>query len=248
MPPKKSEDKSAVQTLESLIAANPALAHVLAMHPCHFHVAVLQGWNPASLNAVARHWVTSHESGRLTPVEGLAGCKTCEGYTVVDLGAASTPGDRSAAMEYVREISKLRHATRGTHLVLVYDMHLVSSRCFMDLQHVRLVGTTCRSHALSDGLRSQAVMIRVRTDFSVPPKLSSLARVATAGGLCVPGARKYSHEALKACLDPAMSYRALIESSGWDQVDAAADLEWTSLQVTRPVHALELLALRVQAL
>ena len=30
--------------------------------------------------------------------------------------------------------------------------------------------------------------------------------------------------------------------------DDAAHLEWTSLQVTRPVHALELLALRMQAL
>ena len=149
MPPKKAEPKPAVQTLDELLAANADLAYVFSMHPGEFQIAVLQGWNPASLNAIARHWVTSHESGRLAPVEGVAGCKTCEGYTVVDLGAASTPGDRSGAMEYVREISKLRHATRGTHLVLVYDMHLVSSRCFMDLRHVRLVGTTCRPHALA---------------------------------------------------------------------------------------------------
>lgn len=240
----KKAVSDAHMTIDEVIADNPTFAKFLEMPPTEFPIVIIHGYNPAALNIAARHWITTHNPGRrLTPVDSAPGCKTCEAYTVVDLAAASTPGDRAVAMNYVREVSRQRHATRTYHLFLVYDMHLAHSRCFQGLAYARVLATTCRAHALSDTLRSHAVFLRLRTRFAVPPRLVSLAEASVAGD-CVQAARKYSHEALKACLDPGMAYAALVEASHETAVhDIAAQLEHVSLHLTRPVHALELMAM-----
>lgn len=251
MDPKKTASSKKAPTepdarlkVQDVLDDNPSLAVYMQTDPVHFPIVILHGYNPAALNAVARHWISSHHPDkRLTPVDGVPGCKTCEAFTVVDLAAASTPGDRAVAMAYVRDVSRQRHATRTYHSFLIYDMHLSHSRCFQGLAYARVLATTCRVHALSDTLRSHAVFMRIRTPVVVPPRLVSLADAAVAGD-CVQAARKYSHEALKACLDPGMAYAALVESATVKGIDdIAASLEHMSLHLTRPVHALELMAL-----
>jgi hypothetical protein len=249
MEPKKaaSSKKAGVDArldVHDVLADNPIFASYVKTDPAFFPIVILHGYNPAALNAVARHWIQTHNPGkRLTAVDGVPGCKTCEAFTVVDLAAASTPGDRAVAMAYVREVSRQRHATRTYHSFLIYDMHLSHSRCFQGLGFARVLATTCRAHALSDTLRSQAVFMRIRTPVAVPPRLVGLADAAVAGD-CVQAARKYSHEALKACLDPGMAYAALVDSGVVKGIDdVAASLEHMSLHLTRPVHALELMAL-----
>lgn len=229
--------------LQAVLAANERLKDTLEISPKSFPVVVLHGANPAELNALARHWMSKHNASakRLVPVESVPCCKTCEAYTVIDLAAASTPGERTSAMLYLRDITKLRHATRVYHSFLVYNMHLATSRSFMGLKYARVLGTTNRPQSLSDTLRSQCAFVRVRTVIGVPRNLAALARTAIASD-CIEGARRYSHEALKACLDPASAYLALVEQTQGMEEDAAR-LEHLSLHLTRPVHALELMAL-----
>lgn len=270
--PRKPRATKAARAPDGALTNNPELAELVGrVDPSEFPIVVLQGCDPATINAAARHWMHSRlpdGARRLTPVDGVPGCKTCAAYTVVDLAAASTPGDRALAMAYVRNVSKLRHAVRTYHSFLVYDMHLVNSRCFLGLNFARVLGTTCRPQALSESLRSHAVVVRVRcAPRAAPPRLRALAAAAIAGD-CVASARKYAHEALKTCLDPGLAFAALVESAevaGTPStvarrlgssltispspsgrlalIAAAARLEHLSLQVSRPVHALELMAI-----
>ncbi len=228
--------------LQDVLAANPAFPPAAA--PSDFPIAVVVGAHEAALNAAARHWIGVRRTclRSLRPVEGVPGCKTCEAYTVIDLAASSTPGDRAAAMAYMRDVSTLPHVTRTYHSFLVYDMHLVHSRCFLNLRYVRVLGTTSRPAALCERLRSHCAFVRLRTSCSVPARLGQLASAAVVGD-CVASARRYAHEALKTCLDPALAYRALLEASTDGRESDAARLEHLSLKLTRPVHALELMAL-----
>lgn len=207
---------------------------------------VLHGWNSAIVNAVARRWMEAvHPGARMTSVADLTAVRTSVQYTVIDLAAASTPAERSAAMAYMREVATLQHAVSMYHMFLVYDMHLVNSRSFQNLRYARIVGTTTRSGYVADSLMSSAFWIRVRCPMTVPDQLYKLAEAAIAGD-SVPAARKYSHEALKTCLDPSMAYLALLEAGGelgCDVVAELANIEHLSHLITRPVHALELAAL-----
>lgn len=238
--------------MQRVLAANPEWASVLRRHPSGMPLTVAHGASAGDVNALARHWVSAHEPGRLTPVPGVPCCHTSEGYTVVDLSAAATAAERAACAAYVRELGRSKHATRGAHLVLVYDMHLAGPRAFLDPGHVRLVGTTCRLHTLPGALLSGANLLRVRCpEAPVAPALAALAKRAMCSGACVQAARRYAHEAAKACLDPAAPYRALLGLSrpadAGPLSERAARMEHAALGITRPVHALELFALWAQS-
>lgn len=218
--------------------------------PVFFPLSVLHGWNSAIVNATARRWMNAgRQVVRMMPVAGLTSVRTSVQYTAIDLAAASTPAERSAAMAYMREVATLPHAMSKYHMFLVYDMHLVNSRCFQNLRYARIVGTTSRPGSVSEALMSSAFKIRVRCPMIVPHQLSKLAEAAIAGD-SVPAARKYAHEALKTCLDPSMAYLALIDAATvCDHVKIAelADIEHMSHLITRPVHSLELAALMVSS-
>jgi hypothetical protein len=219
--------------------------------PVFFPLSVLQGWNSSIVNAAARSWINAGRPGaRMTPVTGLTAVRTSVQYTVIDLAAASTPAERSAAMAYVREVATLPHAMTKYHMFLVYEMHLVNSRCFQNLRYARIVGTTSRPGCVSGELMSSAFRVRVRCPLVVPHQLSKLAEAAIAGD-SVPAARKYAHEALKTCLDPSMAYLALLDAAAGeldhDTICELAEVEHTSHLITRPVHALELAALLVSS-
>lgn len=216
------------------------------LDPSCFALTIIQGWSSAQINAVARRWVTTHRPGaRMCAVEGHAAVRTCVQYTVIDLSAASTPSERSAAMAYMREGAMLQHASTRFHMFLVYDMHLVNSRSFQNLRYARVVGTTTRPGAISEAVMSAAFRVRVRCPLVVPHKLAKLAEEAVLGD-CVAAARKYSHEALKTCLDPHMAYLALLEARpGCSDIAKIAEVEHLSHLITRPAHALELAALIV---
>lgn len=149
-------------------------------------------------------------------------------------------------MAYMREVATLQHAMTKYHMFLVYEMHLVNSRCFQNLRYARIVGTTSRPGCVSEALISSAFRVRVRCPIVVPHQLSKLAEAAIAGD-SVPAARKFAHEALKTCLDPSMAYLALLDAGICDRdtIVALADVEHLSHLITRPVHALELAALMV---
>jgi hypothetical protein len=219
-----------------------------SVHPKTFPLVILHGWNSAVLNERARAWLTQHEPGaRLRPVAGLTGCKTSAAYTVVDLASSSTPAERASAMAYVREVGKLQHATLVHHMFLVYDMHLVNSRCFQNLGFSRVLGTTSKVGALSASIHSSAVFVRVAGAVEVPAQMTSLAQAAVAGQ-CVLAARKFAHEALKTCLEPHAAFLALMEAAApvdRETVRELADIEHVSHLVTRPAHAIELAALLV---
>lgn len=229
------------------MATDDCLANV---HPVLFPLTVLQGWNSAVVNASARRWMNAGRPvARMTPVAGLTAVRTSVQYTVIDLAAASTPAERSAAMAYMREVATMQHATSKYHMFLVYDMHLVNSRCFQNLRYARIVGTTSRPGSVSEALISSAFKVRVRCPMIVPHQLSKLAEAAIAGD-SVPAARKYAHEALKTCLDPGMAYLALLDAAmvgDHDTIAALVDVEHLSHLITRPVHALELAALLVSS-
>jgi hypothetical protein len=216
--------------------------------PVCFMLSVLHGWNSAIVNAAARSWMNSGRLGaRMTPVPGLTAVRTSVQYTVIDLAAAGTPAERTAAMVYMREVATLQHAVLKYHMFLVYDMHLVNTRCFQNLRYARIVGTTTRPGCLSEALMSSAFRIRVRCPMIVPHQLSRLAEAAIAGD-SVPAARKFSHEALKTCLDPNMAYLALLDAApDFGDISELAEVEHLSHLVTRPVHALELAALMVSS-
>jgi hypothetical protein len=223
---------------------------LIRVDPICFALSVLQGWNPAVVNAAARRWMNAGRPvARMTPVAGLTAVRTSVQYTVIDLAAASTPAERSAAMAYMRDVATIQHATSKYHMFLVYEMHLVNSRCFQNLRYARIVGTTSRPGSVSEALMSSAFKIRVRCPIVVPHQLSKLAEAAIAGD-SVPAARKFSHEALKTCLDPGMAYLALIDAAevaDHDSIATLADVEHLSHLITRPVHALELAALTLSS-
>ena len=212
--------------------------------PRSFELAIMHGWNSAVVNRAARRWLEAHEPGaHFSQVPGVVGAKTSAAYTVIDLSAPSTPAERSAAMAYMREVSRLQHATRTHHMFLVYDMHLVSPRSFLNLGYARVLATTSRCDAVNDTVRSTAVFLRVPCQLVVPPVLANMAKSAVAGQ-CVAAARKYSHESLKTCLDPNMAYLALLEAVGGMGIEELAETEHVSHLVTRPAHALELAAIQ----
>jgi hypothetical protein len=221
------------------------------LDPICFALTVVQGWNSAAINAVARRWMNAAYPGaRMTPVAGLTAVKTSVQYTVVDLAAASTPAERSGAMAYMREVAALPHAVSKFHMFLVYDMHLVNSRCFQNMRYARVVGTTSRPGSVSEALMSSAFRVRVRCPLIVPHQMAKLAEAAVVGE-CVAAARKFSHEALKTCLDPHMAFLALVDASqdvlDHDKIAELAEIEHVSHLITRPVHALELAALLVSS-
>lgn len=212
------------------------------VHPNSFEMSILHGWNAAVVNRAARHWVDSHEPGaRLSAVAAVPGCSTSARFTVIDLSAVGTPSDRVAAMIYMRDVCRQQHAVTRWHLFLVYDMHLVSSRSFLNMPWARIVGTTSRMDALSSTIRSAAVFIRVRCEVTVPAAIESLVAAAAAGG-CVAAARKFAHEAIKTCVDAHITYAALLAARP-DAADDLADIEHMAHLITRPVHALELAAI-----
>lgn len=219
-----------------------------SLDPICFTLSVFNGWNSAIVNASARRWMNAaRPCTRMTPVAGLTAVRTSVQYTVIDLAAASTPAERYSAIAYIRDVAALPHAVSKYHMFLVYDMHLVNSRCFQNLMYARIVGTTTRSDSVSEALMSSAFRIRVRCPMIVPHQISILAEAALAGD-SVPAARKFSHEALKTCLDPSMAYLALLEAAPYfNNITDFADIEHTSHLITRPVHALELAALIVSS-
>lgn len=228
-------------------------------HPNTYPKVILYGSSQAQLNEAAREWIHRFETTTPKPMEQVPGGKSCEGYTSIDLAACSTPAERATAIAYVKSLSKVPHATRTRHLILVYDLHLAANnaRAFLNLNGVSLLATTNRIQAIPERLKSESSLIRIKArPEKLPPKLTSLAKAVLATGPCIPGARKFAHEAMKLCLDPAAPYVAILAELGgqyhtaggqYDAAIEAARLEHTSLGITRPVHALELFALKAQA-
>ena len=221
-------------------------------HPNTHSKVILYGCSQALLNAAAREWIQLYEPGTLKTMDQVPGGRTCEGYTTIDLAACSTPAERATAIAYVRCLSRSPHATKPCHLILVYDLHLANhSRSFLNLRGISLVATTNRLQAVPDSLKSDSILVRLPSrPLTIPAKMTSLAKSVLATGPCIQGARKFAHEAMKLCLDPAAPYAAILDEMPQqfchDAVSEAARLEHKSLGITRPVHALELFALKSQ--
>ena len=236
------------EELDAAIAAQPVLAAAFKHHPASFGLVVLHGSSQAMVNALARRWVKLHEPGKLTHISDVPGAMTCEGYTTVDLAACGTAAERNAATAFVRGLGSNTHATRKSHLVLVYDAHLAApSTVFVNVDFVL---TTSALHAMPNGLLSHALLLRVQCPLQVHPKMAAMVS-SVLGTECIQAARKFAHESSKLCMGQATAFVALTDAALEQTADAhslcelAADLEHKGKLCSRPAHALEVLALKV---